>query len=266
MDKVLPQRPLGNTGIWVSVLGLGSVKLGRNEGVKYPSPFDIPDDQAAGSIIGLAKDLGINLIDTAPAYGNSEERLGKLLKGQRQDWVICDKAGEEFSHGKSTHDFSPRHLRYSIERSLRRLATDYIDIVLLHSDGNDQAIVEQGGLETLARLKSEGLIRAFGMSSKTVKGGLLAAEQSDCMMLTYNLNHRHEAPIIDYCHQHNKGVLLKKVLASGHIAANSREDALNKSMQFVFSQPGVASAIVGTINPEHLRENVKAARRAECEA
>lgn len=258
MNEVLPERPLGDTGIMVSMLGLGSVKLGRNIGVKYPSPFTIPDDKAAASIISLAREMGINLIDTAPAYGNSEERLGKLLKGQRREWIICGKAGEEFVDGKSSHDFSPAHIRRSVERSLKRLATDYIDILLLHSDGNDWAIVEQGGLDTLAQLKSEGLIRAFGMSSKTVDGGLLAAEQSDCVMVTYNLNQREEAPVIDYCHKNNKGVLLKKVLASGHIAADSQEDALKKSMEFVFSHPGVSSAIVGTINPAHLRENARA--------
>lgn len=257
MNKILEQRALGSTGIMVSVLGLGTVKLGRNVGVKYPSDFSIPDDNAAASIISLAKDLGINLIDTAPAYGNSEERLGKLLKGQREDWVICGKAGEEFSQGQSSHNFSPEHIRESVERSLRRLGTDYIDIMLLHSDGRDKEIVEQGGLDALARLKAEGLIRAFGMSSKTLEGGLLAAEQSDCMMVTYNLDHREEEPVIDFCQQNNKGVLLKKILASGHIAASNEKDALRQSMQFVFSHPGVSSAIVGTINPEHLQENAR---------
>ncbi|MEX1033922.1 MAG: aldo/keto reductase [Cellvibrionaceae bacterium] len=263
IDKPLPRRPLGSTGIAVSILGLGTVKLGRNEGVKYPTAFAIPDDEAASSIIALAKDLGVNLIDTAPAYGNSEERLGKLLKGQRQDWIICSKAGEEFTDGQSIHDFSAKHLRHSVERSLQRLNTDYIDILLLHSDGRDREIVKDGGLEALAQLKAEGLIRAFGMSSKTVEGGLLAAQHSDCMMVTYNLNEQAEEPIIDFCRQHNKGVLLKKILASGHITAGNQNDALRKSMDFVFSHAGVTSAIVGTINPKHLRENVAAAMNSE---
>jgi aryl-alcohol dehydrogenase-like predicted oxidoreductase len=258
-NKPLPLRMLGTTGIAVSILGLGTVKLGRNEGVKYPSDFTIPDDNSAASLISLARDLGINLIDTAPAYGNSEERLGKLLKGQRKEWVICSKTGEEFVDGQSSHDFSPRHLRHSVERSLRRLNTDYLDIVLLHSDGRDKTIVDEGGLETLARLKEQGWIRAFGMSSKTLEGGLLAAEYSDCMMVTYNLDHREEEPVIDYCQRHNKGVLLKKVLASGHITAGNQTDALTQSIQFIFAHPGVTSAIVGTINPKHLRENVEAA-------
>ena len=76
-------RPLGNTGMEISALGFGTVKLGRNEGVKYPQGFSIPDDRSASALIAYAQELGINLIDTAPAYGNSEERLGKLLAGQR---------------------------------------------------------------------------------------------------------------------------------------------------------------------------------------
>ena len=75
----LQQRPLGNTGMTVSVLGLGTVKLGRNQAVKYPEPFELPDDAQARRLIDRARDLGINLLDTAPAYGTSEERLGRLL-------------------------------------------------------------------------------------------------------------------------------------------------------------------------------------------
>lgn len=266
MNHSLPRRPLGSCGLDVSVLGLGTVKLGRDQGVKYPNSFRIPDDAEAANIVALAQDLGINLIDTAPAYGNSEERLGKLLKGQRQDWVICSKAGEEFVDGESSHDFSPQHLRRSIERSLQRLNTDYIDIVLLHSDGNDQQIVDSGALETLIRLKEEGLIRAMGMSSKTVAGGLAAAAVSDCMMVTYNLNEQDERAVIDYCRENNKGILLKKVLASGHIAVSQetaeKKSPLQQSMDFVFAHPGVSSAIIGTINPKHLRENVAAAIEA----
>lgn len=68
-------RPLGDTGLAVSPLGLGTVKFGRDQGVKYPSGFTIPDDREAADLLALARDLGINLIDTAPAYGRSEERL-----------------------------------------------------------------------------------------------------------------------------------------------------------------------------------------------
>lgn len=260
---MLPKRAFGSTGIDVSILGLGTVKLGRNQGVKYPDSFTIPDDQEAGMLISLARDLGINLIDTAPAYGNSEERLGSLLKGQRYDWVICSKVGEEFDNGHSYFDFTPEHARASIERSLQRLNTEMIDMVLVHSDGNDEAIIHQfGTLDALAELKAQGKIRAFGMSTKTVAGGLLAAEKSDGVMVTWNLQSDEELPVINYCRDHHKGVLIKKALASGHATLSPDEDPVQKTFNMLFQHPGVSSAIVGTINSSHLASNIEKAIRA----
>lgn len=191
-------RPLGSTGLSVSPLGLGTVKLGRDQGVKYPNGFTIPDDQQALQLLGLARELGINLLDTAPAYGSSEQRLGPLLRGQRQDWVIVSKVGEEFDNGLSHFDFSAAHTRRSVERSLKRLETDYIDLVLVHSNGDDLSILrEEGVYETLAELKQAGLIRGFGFSGKTVEGGLLALERGDCAMVTYNLGEQQERAVLD---------------------------------------------------------------------
>lgn len=251
-------RALGNTGLQVSPLGLGTVKLGRDQGVKYPHGFTIPNDREALALIDQARALGINLIDTAPAYGNSETRLGSLLKGQRQHWIICSKVGEEFEQGQSHFDFSPAHTQASIERSLRRLNTDYIDLVLVHSNGEDEQIIRTSGVfEQLAEHKKAGHIRAFGMSTKTLGGGLLAAELSDLVMVTYNLQHTEEKPVIDYCAQHNKGVLIKKALASGHICQQSDgHDPVRQSLGFVLNTQGVSSAIIGTINPRHLADNV----------
>ncbi len=250
-------RPLGSTGLLVSPLGLGTVKLGRDQGVKYPSGFQIPDDDEARMLLKLSRDLGINLIDTAPAYGRSEERLGPLLRGQRQDWVIVSKVGEEFVDGQSSHDFSAAHTRRSVERSLKRLETDFIDLVLVHSDGNDLAILNGCEVyETLAELKREGKIRGFGLSGKTVEGGLKALETGDCAMVTYNLNEQAERPVIDYAAAHGKAILVKKALASGHVCLSPGVDPVRARFERVFGHHGVASAIVGTINPLHLAHNV----------
>ena len=250
-------RPLGSTGLLVSPLGLGTVKLGRDQGVKYPNGFQIPDDDEARMLLKLARDLGINLIDTAPAYGRSEERLGPLLRGQRQDWVIVSKVGEEFADGQSRHDFSAAHTRLSVERSLQRLETDFIDLVLVHSDGNDLAILNDCEVyATLAELKAEGKIRGFGFSGKTVEGGLKALEQGDCAMVTYNLNEQTEKAVIDYAAAHGKAILVKKALASGHVCLSPGVDPVRASFELLFEHPGVASAIVGTINPLHLAHNV----------
>lgn len=265
MSPAWPLRKIADTGIEVSPLGLGTVKLGRNLGVKYPEKFTIPDDKAASDLIALAKELGINLIDTAPAYGNSEERLGKLLKGQRQDWIICSKVGEEFENGESFYDFSAEHTRRSIERSLRRLNTDYIDMVLIHSDGNDLKALENGALSELQRFKQAGIIRAIGASTKTVEGGLAAAEASDIVMVTHNLAYQGEQAVIDYCASNNKAVLVKKAFASGHISNNTEDksDPVQASMDFLFGlhASSITSAIVGTISQKHLQQNIAAAQK-----
>lgn len=253
-------RPLGSTGLTVSAIGLGTVKIGRNQGVKYPNGFELPDDKQVQDLLACACDLGINLIDTAPAYGLSEERLGKLLT-QRDRWIIVSKAGEEFDDGQSHFDFSPAHLRRSLERSLRRLGTDYIDVLLLHSDGNDDDIIGRGALATLADFKREGLVRAAGMSTKTVSGGLAALAQSDVAMVTYNLADRTERAVIDTARDMHRGILVKKAFASGH-ACTGDGDTVQQSLDLALGHAGTSAVIAGTINLDHLRENVDKAHRA----
>ena len=248
-------RPLGTTGINVSPLGLGTVKFGRNQQVKYPTAFELPSDQQVSQILSLSKDIGINLIDTAPAYGSSQERLGKLLPGPRDHWVIVSKVGEIFEQGQSNFDFSYDYTVQSVETSLKTLKTDYIDVVLIHSNGDDLSILKnEGAFDALESLKQRGLIRAHGMSSKTVEGGLEVVKKMDVVMATCNLSYNEELPVLELAEQSGKGVLIKKGLQSGHVDGNS---GVHESMAFVFEQPGVSSMIVGTINPEHLRTNVE---------
>src|SRR5690606_41338643 len=90
----------------------------------------------------LHGESGIRHLDNAPADGTNEERLDPLLQGQRQDWVLCTKVGEEFVDGQSRFDFSAAHTRFSVQRSLPRLHTDYLDLVLVHSSGDDLTVLE----------------------------------------------------------------------------------------------------------------------------
>ena len=250
-------RALGSTGIDVSVLGLGTVKLGRDQEVKYPSGFTIPDDNEVRNLLVLTRELGINFIDTAPAYGNSEERLGQLMECPN-DWVIMTKVGEIFEHGQSRFDFSAEHTRMSVERSLKRLKRDYLDIVLVHSNGNDMQIINnEGALEELAKLKAEGLIKSFGMSTKTVEGGMWIVENTDVIMATLNLSDDHDIPVIARAHELNKGVVIKKGLQSGHADKSAGGGGVEKAFEHIFKHPGVSSVIVGTINPQHLKQNVE---------
>jgi aryl-alcohol dehydrogenase-like predicted oxidoreductase len=262
----LPRRALGQTGIQVSCLGLGTVKFGRTQNLKYPTAFELPDDASLRRLLDCARESGINLLDTAPAYGISEERLGELLKFSRQDWILSTKAGEEFQvnpatgEAKSHFDFSAKHLRMSVERSLRRLRTDYLDLVLLHSDGEDmQLLTQTDAVETLEKLKQEGWIRAHGASTKTVEGGKLAAKLLDAVMLTYNIQQPEELTVIEACERLQKGVLLKKVFASG------QDNSIESALQFALAPKAVSSALVGTINPEHLMENVESALKVNIE-
>lgn len=245
-------RPLGQTGMQVSLLGLGTVKLGRDRQLKYPQPFTLPDDKAAAALLSRAQALGVNLLDTAPAYGVSEERLGELLREQRHDWFICSKVGEEFENDVSRFDFSPEHVQQSVKRSLQRLRTDYLDVVLIHSDGDDVKILDTlGTLDALRDLKQRGLIRAVGMSHKTVAGAQRAlALGCDVIMATLNPVATDEAPVIAAAGEQHCGVLIKKALASGRGGP--------ESLAWVAAQPGVSSIVTGTIDPEHLAANAVA--------
>ena len=248
INKIL----LGTTGITVSRLGLGSVKFGRNQGVKYPTAFNLPSDDQIQKLLYRAQSLGINLLDTAPAYGSSEERIGKLLNS-RTDWVITTKVGETFLDGNSFYDFSADAINYSIECSLRNLKTDYVDIVLVHSNGDDKKIIEQDEVFiTLDLLKKSGKIRSFGMSTKTVEGGLLALQHSDLAMVTYNPNAIEELPVIEAAAKFNKGIFIKKAFGSGHLVASNSPTEI---LKFILNQNGVTSVILGTINEKHLEEN-----------
>ncbi len=255
--------PFGDTGLMLSPMGLGTVKFGRNQGVKYPKGFDLPDDKHILDLLSLAQDLGINVLDTAPSYGNSEERLGKLLAGQRQDWIIVGKVGEEFDNGQSDYIFTPDHFEMSVERSLKRLNTDYLDVLLIHSDGNDDEILDNDDLiRTMQRFKDSGAVRAIGASTKTVSGGIKSLDRLGTVMACYNPNYTDEKPVLDYAAQHGKGVFLKKVLASGHVDTIASDNPVQYAMDFVYQQPADMCAILGTLSPQHLQDNATACLNA----
>ena len=234
-------------------MGLGTVKFGRNTGLKGPHPFILPSLKSLAALLGTAQDLGINFLDTAPAYGLSEERIGALIKGDREKWILSTKVGEEFTQGRSLFDFSAKHTRSSLLRSLERLGTDYLDLVLIHSNGHhEDQLLKSGCMEALRESKQDGLIRAIGMSHKTVAGGLAAITQCDVIMTPHCSEMKSVVAAAD---QVGCGVLLKKVFDSGNIAYDSseRRNILVETVHL----PGVSSLILGTINPQHLVENAE---------
>lgn len=254
----MKRNTIRSTDIAVSQLGLGTVKFGRNQGVKYPTGFDLPSDDEIIALLDLAQEQGINFIDTAPAYGVSEERLGKLLGSRRDDWVIMSKAGEDFRDGQSFFDFSPCAIIESVERTLLRLRTNRVECLTLHSSGEDLEILNHSGaVETLFDLKKQGLIRSVGISTKTVEGGLRAIELGlDAVMVTYNPWYRDEETVLDAAAESGTSIFLKKAFGSGWLGEDeSTADPVKEALRFVFSHPATTSAVVGTINPTHLREN-----------
>jgi aryl-alcohol dehydrogenase-like predicted oxidoreductase len=198
-------------------------------------------------------DLGINYIDTAPAYGLSEERIGRCLASRRREVVLATKVGETFSEGISQYDFTSDRLRASVERSLARLKADVIDVLLLHSDGRDAWIqTETDAVSVLQKLKDRGLVRSIGLSGKTVEGARQALEWADVLMVEYHIEDRSHEALIDQAAQSGVGVVVKKGLASGHLPAG-------EAIRFVLGNPHVAALVVGGLNLAHFRDNVRLA-------
>lgn len=244
------RRSLGQTGIQLSPIGFGAFKIGRNQGIKYPTVYDLPDDAATEHLLNGVLDLGINLIDTAPAYGRSEERIGRFLSRRRKDFILSTKVGETFENGQSTYDYSAASIRDSVHGSLKRLRTDVLDLVFVHSRGDDEAILTQTDVvPTLQSLRDAGLIRFLGMSGKTPAGARLAMDWASVLMVEYHLNDTSHEPIMAEALHRGIGVVVKKGLASGQLPPAT-------AIPFVLNNPAVASLIIGGLNLEHLKDNL----------
>jgi aryl-alcohol dehydrogenase-like predicted oxidoreductase len=253
----------------VSPLGFGAFKIGRNEGIKYDHGYALPEDDEAFALVRSVVDLGITLIDTAPAYGASEARVGRglaLLPRERTaSIVVSTKVGETFDGGRSTYDFSPAAIERSIERSHERLAAplgrDRLDLVFVHSPGDraDRAetdLVRGEAFTTLARLRNEGLVRAIGFSGKSPAAALAAIELGyDALMVELHPLDTSHAEVVDRAGTAGVGVLVKKPLASGRIPPA-------EALPFILAKRAVAACVVGSLSAHHLAECLSIAQRA----
>jgi aryl-alcohol dehydrogenase-like predicted oxidoreductase len=246
------RRRLGRTSLELSVIGFGAFKIGRNEGIKYAREYQLPNDDEVERLLNSVVDLGINYIDTAPAYGLSEERLGRLLPRSR-DIVISTKVGETFVDGRSSFDFSTAGVRDSIERSREHLKRDVLDIVFVHSSGDDLRILHASEVvATLRSLREQGLVTAIGFSGKSVEGAIKALNWADALMVEYHLEDTTHGKVIEVAGQRGVGVVVKKGLASGQL--NPHE-----AIPFVLQNPHVTSMVIGGLNLDHFRSNVRIA-------
>lgn len=250
------RRRLGRTGLTPSPIGFGAFKIGRNQGVKYEQAYELPDEEDCGRLLNQVLDLGIDLIDTAPAYGTSETRIGRHLARRRDEFILSTKVGENFVDGLGRFDFSAEGVRASIERSLDRLATDRLDLVFVHSNGDDLGIIDRTAvLDTLVAHRDRGDLRFIGFSGKTVEGHLRAIESGvvDCLMVEYHPLDERQSPVIESAAAKDVGVVIKKGLASGRLAP---EDAIPRCL----SPVGVASMVVGSLTASHLEHDLAIAK------
>ncbi len=258
----LPQFPLGSTGLVTGPLGLGTVKWGRNEGLKHAA-FELPDDATCRRLLDAALAGGVNLLDVAPAYGIAEERLGGLLSSYREQFLLFSKTGERFVNGVSEWDFTAPHTRRSVEESLRRLKTDRLDGVLLHCPREDLEVIQNtAALEVLHELKSEGKVRAVGVSTMSLAGGLAAVPLCDVVMVAWNVGFAEQQLVVEAAAAAGKGILLKKVLSSGDLSGARPPDGLGAAeyrLRAALALPGHPVVIAGTVNLAHFAENLHAA-------
>jgi aryl-alcohol dehydrogenase-like predicted oxidoreductase len=151
-------------------------------------------------------------------------------------------------------------VRAGIERSLRRLRTDALDIMFIHSDGNDAAILDESdAVPALLDLKARGLVRAAGFSGKTLDGAQRALGWADAIMVEYHLDDRSHELVIAEAGRRGIGVFVKKGLAAGRLSAD-------QAVRFVLSNRHVSSMIVGGLDLDHIRANIAVAERLDATA
>jgi len=178
-------RPLGRTGLLVSEIGFGCWGIG---GVTAgATSYGEVDDTVSLKALDRALDLGVNFYDTSNLYGDghSEDLLGQAFGKRRDKVIIATKVGRS---DYDTEAYSPVDLRRSIEGSLRRLRTDYVDVVEVHSPSSIEALKQTEVMATLNRLKGEGKIRAIGVSVKAPAEGVPAIKELGAEVIQVNFN------------------------------------------------------------------------------
>lgn len=203
-------RVLGSTGLVVSDIGFGSWQLGNE------SDWGRMQDSEAHRLVHRAIELGVNLFDTAPNYAasHSERLLGEALHGKRQDVILVSKFGHTVSGGM---DFSAERLAKSLDESLQRLQTDYLDVLLLHNPPAEVYSGDHPLWEALEKVKKYGKIRYYGASLD------LASEIESCLQNTgsqvleilFNIFHQDARRAFPLVREQNAGTIIKVPLDSG---------------------------------------------------
>lgn len=226
-------RPLGRTGIRVSPFALGAMMF---------SSFGNGDQQEVNRIVSRALDAGINLIDTADAYGDSEEMLGRTLKGRRDDVVLASKFARPIGDDVNRQGGSRRWIVAAVENSLRRLQTDHLDLYQMHRPDPETDIDET--LSALTDLVRSGKVRAIGSSdmpaSEIVEAQWVAERRGLERFRTeqphYSLLDRTiEREVLPVAQRYGMGTVIWSPLASGMLTGRIRrgqETDLRRTQMF----------------------------------
>ncbi len=265
----MQKRAFGNTGLQVSPLGFGGAEIGFNQ---------IPA-KVVEKLLNEALDAGLNVIDTAECYVNSEELIGEAIGKRRSQFYLFTKCGHGENHMTETWD--KESLKKSIERSLQRLKTDYVDLVQLHSC-SEEILRDGEAIEVLQNAKKEGKTRFIGYSGDgadalyAIKTGVF-----DTLQTSVNIADQQALELtIPLAVEKNMGVIAKRPIANAAWFIKSKPaneyiipywERLNKlgydfingngaesvavALRFTLSVPGVHTAIVGTTRPERWSQN-----------
>ncbi|MFP4175770.1 MAG: aldo/keto reductase [Planctomycetota bacterium] len=213
-------RRLGRTDMTVSVVGVGTWQFGGNWGKEFTQ-------DEVDAMLSRAKELGINLLDTAACYGGdhvSEDFIGRFMENDdRDDWVIASKFGHK-------PGWQPEQVRQTIGDSLEALRTDYIDLMQFHS-GSDEQFDTPGLWEMLAEEVESGRVRHLGISvSSGIEYRYQISRATDVgastIQIIYNrLDRRPEEEAFELCRQQDLGVLARVPLASGFLSGKYDTDS-----------------------------------------
>lgn len=282
------QRPYADTGKTVSEIGFGAWQLGNAH------DWGAMTDDEGIQLVHAALDRGCNFFDTAPGYGHgaSEELLGKALQGRRDDVVINTKFGHR---ANGTTDFSAAAIRPSIEESLRRLRTDYIDSLILHNPPFEYLNGNSPQYEVLEQLKTQGKIRAYGASvdSSRQMFELMQTTDSRVLEVMFNVFHQETAKAFSMAAEKQVAIIVKVPLDSGWLSGKYNADShftgirnrwssevikrraqlvekirfvtdahtslTQAALRFILSHPEVTTIIPGTKSIQQLDENISVA-------
>ena len=256
----MEKRTFGDTGLEVSVLGFGGAEIG----------FEKASDADVDRLLHAAIDAGLNVIDTAECYEDSEEKIGRAVSGRRDDFLLFTKCGH--ASGLEGEDWNPKMLAQSIDRSLQRLQTDRLDLIQLHTC--DRATLEKGeAIEVLRKAKEGGKARFIGYSGDN-EGAKWAVESGIFDALQTSLNVADQAALVNVetAVQRGMGVIAKRPIANAAWVSEPAADAYSRAywerlqklayldldaslaLRWTLAQP-VHVAIVGTKNPARWNQN-----------